>query len=180
MTAPEYADNLPKSSTLADIDDGQVRLRTLARLWAAYTLMVFAGSAWYGASVAYALGLSTIGRGALWLILTTGLSWCVFGPVLMAATRKGALTCAHACLVTMTAGIGVLAVGGIINFALGGRLPAIDFNWAWVALSNVVMAAVLIRQFRSIGAPWLPVLIAWIAGLDGAGGLMFVAFRHLI
>ena len=149
--------------------------------WALLTSIVFAGSAWYGASVAHALDIS-YGRGALWLIASTGLSWCVFGPLLIAVTRKTAAQCVDACLVTMTAGIAVLAIGGTVNVSMAG-VPTFDaatFNWAWVGLSNVVMAAVIVRRFSLLNVVWYKTLAVWVLGLDGAGALMFWLFRHLI
>ena len=155
--------------------------KPLITRWAVLTIAIFAGSAWYGGSVAHALGGIGFGRGSVWLILTTGLSWCVFGPLLVAVTRKGMVTCIDACLVTMAAGVAVLAVGGIVNVLPGhGGLPVAAFNWAWVGLSNVVMATVIVRRFTSIGVNWYRTLAVWIFGLDGAGVLMFWLFRHLI
>jgi len=155
--------------------------QTLLTRWALLTSIVFAGSAWYGATVAHALGI-TYSRGALWLIASTGLSWCVFGPLLIAVTRKTPVECADACLVTMTAGIAVLAVGGIVNVSMTGA-PAFDaatFNWAWVGLSNVVMAAVIVRRFSLLDVDRYKTLAVWVLGLDGTGALMFWLFRHLI
>ena len=152
----------------------------LAR-WALLTSIVVIGSAWYGASVAHALGI-TYSRGALWLIASTGLSWCVFGPFLIAVTRKSAVECADACLVTMTAGIAVLAIGGIVNMTATGAhgFSATVFNCAWVGFSNIVMAIVIVRRFASIGVIWYKTLGVWVLGLDGAGAIMFWLFRHLI
>jgi len=149
--------------------------------WALLTSIVFAGSAWYGASVAHALGIS-YSHGALWLIASTGLSWCIFGPLLIAVTRKTAIDCADACLVTMTAGIAVLAVGGIVNISMTGApgFGAATFNQTWVGLSNIVMAAVIVRRFSLLNVAWYKTLAIWVLGLDGAGALMFWLFRHLI
>ena len=149
--------------------------------WAFLTSIVFAGSAWYGGSVAHALGI-TYGRGALWLIASTGLSWCIFGPLLIAVTRRTAALCADACLITMTAGIAVLAVGGIVNVSMAGG-PGFDastFNWAWVGVSNIVMVTVIVHRFSLLKVVWYRPLAVWVLGLDGAGALMFWLFRHLI
>ena len=156
-------------------------LQSLAVRWTWLTILVFAGSAWYGGSVAHALGI-TFDRGALWLIASTGLSWCIFGPLLMAVTRKDAIACADACLVTMAVGVAVLAVGGLVNVAAAGTsgFSVAAFNWVWVGLSNVVMAFVIVRRFSLLSVAWYRTLAVWIVGLDGVGALIFWLFRHLI
>jgi len=155
--------------------------RSLLTRWALLTSIVFAGSAWYGASVAHALGIG-YSRGGLWLIASTGLSWCIFGPLLIAVTRRTVAQCVDACLINMTAGIGILAVGGIVNLSMTGAhgFDAVTFNQGWVGLSNIVMAAVIVHRFSLLNVAWYRTLAVWVLGLDGAGALMFWLFRHLI
>src|SRR6185437_16496312 len=73
--------------------------------------IAFGGSAVYGASLAHALGNTATMRGAIWLIASAGLSWCVFGPLLVAMTGRSVWECVDACLVAMVCGIGVLTAG---------------------------------------------------------------------
>jgi hypothetical protein len=107
---------------------------------------------------------------ALRLLAATGLSWCLFGPALVLVTRRRMSTCAHACLVTMAHGIGVLAVGAGINSLLhpGPLLIAL-----WIGLSNAVMAATLVRLLAAVGVRWWKTLAAWIVVLDGGGLALF-------
>jgi hypothetical protein len=152
------------------------------RHWALLIAIAFAGSAFYGASLAYALGETGLSGGAAWLVVAAGLSWCIFAPMLIAVTGRKPLACAYECLVTMAYGEAVLAAGTVVNFASHAlaAFPAASFNWAWIALSNVVMAWVLMTRFRSAGVPWWKTLAAWIVGLDGAGAVLFWIFRGLL
>ena len=104
------------------------------------------------------------------LLASTTAAWCLFGPALVLLTRRSVLTCAHACLVTMVYGIGVLAVGAGIAHAVQ---PGIPFHVGWVLLSNIVMGTAIVRQFATLDvAPWRT-LLAWIVVLDGAGLSLF-------
>jgi hypothetical protein len=107
---------------------------------------------------------------ALQLLAATGLSWCLFGPALVLVSGRRISTCAHACLVTMVHGIGVLAVGAGINLLLH---PGLLFIALWIALSNAVMAATLIRLLSAVGVRWWRTLAVWIAVLDGGGLALF-------
>ena len=155
--------------------------RHLLSRWALLTSVVLIGSAWYGGSVAHALGID-FSRGALWLVASTGISWCIFGPLLIAVTRKSAIDCADACLVTMVAGIAVLSIGGMVNVAAAGvsGFHAAPFNWAVVGVSNVMMAVVLAKRLGRLRVPWPSTIAVWLLGLDGVGAVMFYLFRHLI
>ena len=144
--------------------DGREALRREieARTWAGFAAIAVAGTILYGASLPAVSALRLLGA--------TGLSWCLFGPALVWITRRRISTCAHACLVTMAYGIGVLAVGAGINTLLR---PGPLFNAAWVGLSNVVMAAALVRQLGALGVRWWRTLAAWAIVLDGTGLALF-------
>ena len=141
-----------------------VRGDVLRAAWPGLVLIALAGTLLYGVSLP--------GGRALRLLAATGLSWIVFGPALILLTRRRTLTCAHACLVTMAYGIGVLAAGAAVNAALGTGLL---FNAAWVALSNVVMASVLVSQLSVLRVPAWRTLLAWVVFLDGTGLALFTA-----
>ncbi|HLF94252.1 MAG TPA: hypothetical protein VJB14_12385 [Planctomycetota bacterium] len=147
--------------------DGRKTLRREVALatWGWLAAIAVAGTILYGASLPTPSALRLLGA--------TGLSWCLFGPALVWITRRRISTCAHACLVTMAYGIGVLAVGAGINFILG---PGALFNAVWVGLSNVVMAAALARQLSTVGVRGWRTLAAWAIVLDGAGLAFFWAF----
>lgn len=147
--------------------DGRACLRREVALatWGWLAAIAVAGTVFYG---------STLPRGtALQLLGATGLSWCLFGPALVGISRRRISTCAHACLVTMAYGIGVLAVGAGVNLLLR---PGPLFNAAWVGLSNAVMAAALVRQMATVGVRWWKTLAVWVVVLDGVGLVLFRTF----
>jgi hypothetical protein len=143
--------------------------RDVARsTWGWLALLAVAGTVLYGATLPRV--------SALQLLAATGLSWCLFGPVLVLLARRRISTCAHACLVTMAYGIGVLAAGAGINLLLG---PGLLFNLLWVGLSNAVMGTALVCQLSTVGVrPWRT-LAAWVVALDGSGILLFSALGGL-
>ena len=148
--------------------DGRETMRREVALatWGWLAAIAVTGTVLYG---------STLPRvSALHLLVATGLSWCLFGPALVLVTRRRISTCAHACLVTMAYGIGVLAVGAGINLLL---CPGPLFNALWVALSNAAMATALVRQFAVLGVRWWKPLAVWLAVLDGGGLVLFWILR---
>ncbi len=138
--------------------------------WPGLFLLAVAGTLLYG------ITLPGGGATALRLLAATSGSWIVFGPALILLSGRPAQTCAHACLVTMVYGIGVLAAGGAANSLLD-LSPA--WNAAWVAASNVVMAAALVRQLAVLGVPAWRTLLAWTVFLDGPGLLLFLLMGGL-
>jgi hypothetical protein len=85
--------------------------------WAGLVGIAVGGSAVYGASLSLRFPRWRPDNGALWLALSAGLGWCVFGPTLVLVTRRNALTCAHACLVAALTDL--LGVGPISREELG-------------------------------------------------------------
>ena len=161
-------------------------LRTLPiATWGELTAIAVGGSALYGASLARVLPTWRPREGALWLALSAGAGWCIFGPGLIHVTGKHPFVCAHACLVTMAYGEGVLAAGAALNTLLANprRAPRLDrarFNLAWVGLSNVTMATALALQLRAIGVPTRKTLGAWMVLLNGSGALFFWLFARML
>jgi hypothetical protein len=149
--------------------------------WAALFAIAVSGSLLYGASLALVWPRFTAGAGALWILAAAGLGWLVFGPALILVTRRRALTCAHACMITMAYGEAALAVGAAVNVALwlagaGGA----GFNLAWLFVANAVMAASLAAQLKALGVPPARTLAVWILALDGAGALFFFGLGRLL
>lgn len=112
--------------------------------WAGLVSIAVGGSAIYGASLSLRFPGWRPAKGALWLALSAGLGWCVFGPSLLLVTRRNAFACAHACLVTMAYGEAVLLSAAAANL-LQSRLPPaaqldpLRFNLVTVGLSNVLL-----------------------------------------
>lgn len=171
---------------LAAFDAARPTLANLPYLlWALLTGIAFIGSFIYGASLSLVLPQWRPTTGALWLALSAGLGWCLFGPVLVAVARRSAFTCAHACLITMAYGEMVLVAGAILNLLLylANFTVVISpgvFNLAWVALSNVVMATMLTVQLNAIGVPYWKTLATWMLVLNGTGALFFWVFQRLL
>jgi hypothetical protein len=152
----------PRLSLYAFDGREAVRRELAGKTWGWLTAVAVAGTVVYGSALPR--------PSALRLLAATALSWCLFGPALVWVTRKRALTCAHACLVTMTYGIAVLAVGAGISRLLS---PGSLFHLAWVALSNAIMALALVRQLEVLDVrPWRT-LLPWVVVLDGAGIALF-------
>ena len=153
--------------------------------WCLLTAIAVLGSFLYGASLSLVLPQWRPGTGALWLALSAGLAWCVFGPVLVVVARRPAFTCAHACLVTMAYGEAVLVAGAALNLTLSVAnldtvVPPGPFNLAWVGLSNIVMATVLALQLRAVGVPIWKTLLTWMLILTGSGAIFFWLFQRLL
>ena len=153
------------------------------RIWGALSGIAVGGSLGYGATLRLHLPQWRPVRSGLWLALAAGLSWCVFGPLLVWLTRRRTLTCMHACLVTMVYGEAVLGAGAAYNLAAKLK-PALrpvspaKWNATLVGISNIVMATMLTHQLRALAVPaWKP-LLAWIAFLNGSGALFFWLLRR--
>lgn len=145
--------------------------------WSALTAIAILGSCLYGASLARVLPWNPRGS-ALWLALSSGLGWCVLGPVLILATRQRPRVLAQACLVTMAYGEGVLFIGGMLNLFVPLGHPGV-VNASVVAASNVVMALTLAAQLWALEVSPLKTIACWMLALNGSGALFFFLFRHL-
>src|SRR5260221_12921438 len=75
--------------------------RVPSTLWSKLTVIAVGGSLLYGASLSLLFRKWRPGRSALWLALSAGGGWCLFGPFLVLLSSCRALTCAQACLTTM-------------------------------------------------------------------------------
>lgn len=153
--------------------------------WAGLVGIAVGGSALYGASLSLRFPRWRPTSGALWLALSAGLGWGVFGPTLVLVTQRNAFTCAHACLVTMAYGEAVLLTGAVANLLhatplLQNQTDALRFNLATVGLSNGVMVAVLAVQLRELGVPVWYTLLLWMVALNGSGALFFWLFQRVL
>ncbi len=155
------------------------------RFWANLTAIAVGGSLVYGASLSLLFRRWRPGRSALWLALSAGGGWCIFGPLLVLLSRLRAQTCAQACLTTMVYGEAVLVSGAGINMWLGLKgsfKEAVLARWnvALVGISNLVMATALTRQLHALGVPAWKTLLSWMIVLNGSGTLLFGFFRRLL
>lgn len=150
-------------------------------LWGSLTAIAIVGSCIYGASLSLVLPTWKPTDGALWVLLSAGLAWFIFGPTLILVTKKNVFTCAHACMVTMAYGEGVLAVAAFANLIIAFNLPVSFnvslFNFFMVFISNIVMALVLTLQMQAISVAWWKTLLTWVLALNGSGAVFFWLFR---
>jgi hypothetical protein len=153
------------------------------KTWSWLAAIAVSGSGLYGASLSLVLPGWSTADGALWLILSAGLGWCIFGPALILVTGRNIFTVTHACLVTMAYGEAVLIGGAIINlvqYFINISIDPFIFNFACVGLANLVMAATLTLQFRAVDVPGWKTLLVWMAILNGSGVVFFTLFRRLL
>lgn len=98
--------------------------------------------------------------------VAAGVSWPVFGAVLLllSRARPSVLAWADACLRTMAPGILVLAAAALLGRAgIGGRALVL----VTVAVSNLTMLAVFLPQARRLGLAPAKAAAAWLLVLDG-------------
>lgn len=152
---------------------GQVPLWT----WLSLVLIAVLGTCIYGASVNLAFPGWLSGSGAFFLTLSTGLSWCLFGPVLILATKLRKFTCAHACLITMAYGEAILFIGACLNYVMVlSSVPKSTqevVNCSIVVVSNLVMCEMLAIQLEALGVRKLKTLLIWTVVLLGSFAILF-------
>jgi hypothetical protein len=149
------------------------------RLWVVLAFIAVAGSLLYGASLVIVLPAGDGWFAALALATSAGFGWILFGVVAIALIRKSAPHLTHACLVTMLFGEAVLEIGVLGNFVMWLIGPvsifaALAFNIALIAVSNIVMLAVLAAQLRELKVRPALTAALWLGILNPAG---LAAFR---
>lgn len=153
-------------------------------IWLALTTIAITGSCLYGASLSLVLPAWKPTGGALWILLSAGLGWFVFGPTLIFVSKKSIFTCAHACMVTMAYGEGVLSLAALVNLIIAFNLPvSFDIgilNFLMVVVSNIVMALVLTLQMQAISVAWYKSLLSWMLALNGSGAIFFWIFQKIL
>jgi hypothetical protein len=137
-----------------------VRHEVERRAWTGLLVLALAGTLLYGLSM---------GRAAA-LLGAASAAWALFGAALLSLSGRSAATCAHACLVSMVYGVGVLAAGAGLNLLLR---PGLLQNVACVAVSNALMAGALAAQMAVVGVSAWKTFAAWTVVLDGAGLALF-------
>lgn len=153
------------------------------RLRAGAIALAFAGSGLFGASLSLVLPGWGSAPAALWLIASAGMAWVIFIPALTVLHRLPLLICLDAALIAITGGEVVLlsgAMGNLVAWSSGAILHAAAINFAVVAISNVVMAALLARELRKHGVAITRTIAAWVLILDGSGALFFAILYSLL
>ena len=159
-------------------------VRRMMPAWSVFFLIAVFGSLLFGASLSLVFPGLELGAGALLILLSAGLGWFVFGPLLLLVSKKPPLLCAHACMVTMVYGEAVLALGALGNLILWAAGLALYLATPWNALAllvgNITMGAVLASQLRALGVPLRSTLLLWLIGLNGSGALFFWFFSRVL
>lgn len=153
------------------------------RFWALLLAVAVGGSCVYGGSLSLVLPTWNAGPAAAWLAVSAGLAWCVFIPSLCALLRLPLGVCFHVCLVAMGGGEVVLTSGALVNVLLRMQHVteyAVAINVGIVAVSNVVMAALLAVELHRRGVPMRRTFAAWMLILNGGGALFFAALYRLL
>jgi hypothetical protein len=150
------------------------------KTWGALIGIAVGGSFIFGSSLALFFPEWNFLRGALWITLSAGLSWCIFIPALSLISRQNLAVIFHASLITMAYGEAVLVTAATINLVLYGLkipVPAAAFNLAAVGLSNVVMLAGLALPLSSLGVRIPTTIFTWLVFLNGSGVFFFRLFK---
>lgn len=129
---------------------------------------IHAASFYAGPTTARLAGLAEVVQ------ISAGVSWCVFGVVLLAVTRRrpSVFFWADVCLVAMGYGMAVLMLGAMLNFvsewssSLSIRTIA-NLQVTIVLASNVVMGAIFISLGRRGGLSFATAIWLWVVGLNG-------------
>lgn len=152
--------------------------------WAWFMFAAVVGSLIYGASLQMATGAFDEPLfSALRLTVASGAGWIVLGPALIMFGKLHPLVAAHACLVAMTYGEGVLLLTALVNLSAllidSPRAFAV-LNATAILCSNLLMVTVLACQLRVAEMPvWITVTL-WCVVLNGIGAFVFLTFPHLV
>lgn len=137
------------------------------------------GSLIYGSGLGLALPGNAARRGALRVTFATGPSWIILGVISWLLLRPRGISLwalAQCCLVTMNYGIAVLLGGTPGNVALAANEHqhlALRYNLLLIALSNVTMIWVFVRQLHALGVPRWQAGLLWMVLLNGCGAALF-------
>ena len=156
--------------------------------WVTMTGISIGGSLVFGWSVGQVLHAQLKANVALWFALSAGVSWCIFGPILILVTKRSPLLLAHACLVSMCYGEGILIIGALLNILiyttdLASMLPSravFGLDGVVVALSNVIMAISLAVQLKNADVSVWQTLLLWNVALNGLGIVLFTTLGRLL
>jgi hypothetical protein len=144
-------------------------------------LVALIGTAAYGASFV----VGTISNAAWgWsarVALAAGLSWPVFGLVLLGARRVGGVwEWFDICLRTMALGIAVLSSASAANLAVAatvlsrGSTTFVALHLAFLLAADVSMAVYFTRKALRLGMPLSIAVVLWVGVLNGAFALLLV------
>lgn len=154
--------------------------------WAARVLfgcIAFAGTAVYATSFGVFDRSERLLPLARSVGIASGISWIVFGAVLLAATRcrPSVLAWADACLMAQAAGISVLMASVIVNLIARASDAASTENTfklihaAIILAADVLMAWLFVRRARRLGMSLKMALALWVLILNGFFLLFLIA-----
>ena len=131
----------------------------------------------FGGSTVYALSFANVPERVRWLPVATaigiaaGVSWVLFGLVLLVVTRwrPSVWHWADACLRTMACGMAVKMSAVVANLV---GVPSAWFHLGVLLVANLVMAAVFVWQARRLGMRLGTGLGLWFGALNGVFALV--------
>lgn len=145
--------------------------------------VAFAGTAFYAGSFQFLGGRESLGTAGVAIGIAAGVSWLIFGALLLLLTagRPSALDWADACLRTMAAGIVVLVLAALFNggVALSNTRPPAALlaaiHLVLLLIGNLLMCGVFYRNARRLGLSPRKAIAAWMLGLNGAFMLILLS-----
>jgi hypothetical protein len=147
------------------------------------------GAVAVGGTIAYAWSFTRVASAGPLLPLATavgiaaGVSWLVFGAVLLIVTgaRPSIAGWVDACLHTMAVGMAVLSAATLANVAW----PALPLAWLLAVhgcallASNIVMAARFVARARALGLPPVAAVTFWMVGLNATFAAILFALGRV-
>ena len=126
----------------------------------------------FGGSTLYALSFANVPERARWLPIAAaigiaaGVSWIVFGLVLLGVTRRrpSIWHWADVCLRTMAVGMTIKMTTVLANLVAP---PTAGFHLAVLVAANLAMAAMFAGQARPLGVSVRAALALWFGVLNG-------------
>lgn len=140
------------------------------------TCVAFAGSAIYAGSFAPVPQREQWMPVASGVGIAAGVSWVLFGLLLLAVTRcqPSVLAWADACLVTMAAGIAVKMTTVAANFI---SPPGAWFHIVVLLIANLTMATIFIWRAQRLAMRPLLAAGLWFGALNGCFVVVMLALR---
>ncbi|MCI0486664.1 MAG: hypothetical protein L0229_08700 [Blastocatellia bacterium] len=140
-----------------------------------FGMVAIAGTVIYAASFALIEESAKLVPVARAIGIASGVSWPVFGVILLLVTRcrPRVLAWADACLITMIAGITVLMLSALSNVAafvikaIESAGASTTIHTAILIAADLLMAVVFVRHARMLGLGRALAVTLWVVALNG-------------
>lgn len=164
----------------AEITTTSLRLRTSTRVLLGG--LAIAGTAVLAATFAVSPQTHPLLPTAAMVGTATGVSWVLFGGILLLTGRRRASMESYAdlCLVTMGSGMAVLITGAALNVTmvlpLWGAGAFIGAHIVSMVAADIIMGATFTRHSGRLGFTRNQAIALWILGLNGVFALLLTAW----